>query len=153
MSLNAPFEWVILLLLFLFGLRFLCLALLGLLFGAFLFFFDLLLSGLIYRLLVFFFLGQYFVICLIDKLSQINHRVNDSVDHKVLVVTDWVGKLQLLLLASFQIVEQLIGVKLFIKNKWLLLYFFFNNSFLRSSLKDFILLLNSVNNFLWNGLE
>jgi hypothetical protein len=153
MSLNAPFERVILLLLFLFGLRFLCFPLLGLLFGAFLFFFDLLLSGLIYRLLIFFFLGQYFVICLIDKLSQINHRVNDSVDHKVFVVTDWVGKLQLLLLASFQIVEQLIGVKLFIKSKWLLLNFFFNNSFLRSSLEDFILLLNSVNNFLWNGFE
>jgi hypothetical protein len=153
MSLNAPFKRVILLLLFLFGLYFLCLALLSLLFGAFLFFFDLLLSGLIDRLLVFFFLGQYFVICLIDKLSQINHRVNDSVDHKVFVVTNWVGKLQLLLLASFQIVEQLIGVKLFIKSKWLLLNFFFNNSFLRSSLEDFILLLIRVNNFLWNGLE
>jgi hypothetical protein len=67
-----------------------------------LFFFGLLMDRVFF---IFLFLGELFVVGLIDKLSQMNERMNDSIDHKMLVVTDGVGKLQLVLLASFQIAQ------------------------------------------------
>ena len=95
---------MILLLLLLFGLSLLAFPLFALLFGGFvlLFFFGLLMDRVFF---IFLFLGELFVVCLIDKLSQMNERMNDSIDHKMLVVTDGVGKLQLVLLASFQIAQ------------------------------------------------